>query len=188
VNRFTTVKNALVVTFCTIGLGCMTACNRSPDTQAKSMESARMEIDSNDTKFFTEAAQGGMLEVKLAQLASTQSSNPQVKQFAEMMLNDHQANNKMLLALATQKNVSLPPAFNDKSQGSIDELKDKSGEDFDKTYTKDMVDAHKDMMDLLENAAKESKDNDIRIFAQQTLPTVQHHLNMAQELVQANAK
>jgi putative membrane protein len=105
-----------------------------------------------------------------------------------MMLNDHQSNNKMLLTLATQKIVSLPPAIDDKAQGTIDELKDKSGDEFDKADTRDMVDTHKDMMDLLENAAKESKDNDIRIFAQRTLPIVQHHLNMAQELVQANAK
>ena len=180
--QFMTVKKSLVIALCAIGLSSVTACNRSPDTEAKKMESSRMEVDSGDTKFFTEAAQGGMLEVKLAQLATTQATNPQVKQFAETMMSDHQENNKMLLALATEKSVSLPPSFDGKAQKTIDDLKEKSGPDFDKAYTKEMVDAHQDMADLLGDVSKNSKDPEIRNFAQQTLPKIQHHLEMAKAM------
>lgn len=160
-------------------------CNKSPDTQARSMESAKMEVNNTDMKFFTDTAQDGMLEVKLAQMALQQATKPEVRQMAQKLLDEHQSGNKELMALATEKNVSLPPALDSHAQSAVDDLKNESGPDFDKKYCEQLVDGHKDMVDLLEKTSKDSADPDVRAFAQRMLPTMQQHLAMAQGMEKA---
>jgi len=160
-------------------------CNKSPDTQARGMESAKMEVDSSDMKFFTDSAQDGMLEVKMAQMALQQAAKPEVRELAQKLLDEHQSGNKELLALATQKNVSLPPALDSHAQSVVDDLKDEAGADFDKKYCEQLVDGHKDMVDLLDKTAKDSADTDVRAYAQRMLPAMQQHLAMAQGMSKA---
>src|SRR5687768_18424506 len=48
--------------------------------------------DSNiekDTEFAVKAADGGMLEVELGKLAQTNAASPEVKKFAQMMVDEH---------------------------------------------------------------------------------------------------
>ena len=65
-------------------------------------------LSSSDRNFLMKAAQGGMAEVDLGQLASQRASDPQVKQFAERMVADHGKANDQLKQIASSKNVTLP--------------------------------------------------------------------------------
>jgi hypothetical protein len=65
-------------------------------------------LSSSDRNFIMKAAQGGMAEVELGQLASQRASDPQVKQFAERMVADHGKANDQLKQIASSKNVTLP--------------------------------------------------------------------------------
>ena len=57
---------------------------------------------------------------------------------------------------------------------------DKGG-NVDKKYIHEMVEDHEDTVKLFEKASK-SEDADVAAFAQKTLPTLQHHLQMAKDL------
>src|SRR5947208_1186951 len=61
-----------------------------------------------DTKFMKEAAEGGMAEVALGQLAVEKASSTDVKKFGQRMVDDHGKANDELKQLASQKNVKLP--------------------------------------------------------------------------------
>ena len=74
-------------------------------------------------KFWNEAAQGGMTEVELSNLALQKSQNEEVKTFAQMMVDDHTKANDELKMLAQNKSVTLPTKLNDKKKENNEKLK-----------------------------------------------------------------
>jgi len=135
-----------------------------------------------DAKFYKEAAEGGMAEVQLGQLAQEKSSDAKVKEFGSLMVTDHSAANDKLKALAASKNVDLP------SSPSVGEMAEKaklevlSGTTFDKSYIKGMVKDHKEDIAMFEKEAHSGKDPDARAFAVATLPTLKMHLKKIESL------
>src|ERR1035438_4279975 len=84
---------------------------------------AQTALSMADTNFILAAAQGGMTEVKLGELASTSGVRDDVKSFGRMMVKDHTAINDNLKALAAQKGVTLPDSLDAKHQAMVDNLK-----------------------------------------------------------------
>jgi putative membrane protein len=146
------------------------------DTMAMKSGGA-MAVDADDAKFATAAANGGLAEVALGKLASQKSTNDQVKNFAEMMVKDHSKANDELMAIAKTKNITLPAAPDADHQKKMDDLSKLSGKDFDKAYVDAMVDGHKKTLSLMQDAAKNCKDADLKAFAAKTAPVVQMHLD-----------
>ena len=152
--------------------------NMSKDTTSDEMTTGGIAVEESDSKFATEAAVGGMAEVELGKLALTKSSNAKVKEFADMMVNDHGKANTELMAIAKMKNITLPGMVDEMHQKKMDELKGKSGADFDKAYVDVMVDGHEKTLKLMQDEAADGKDMDLKAFASKTAPVVQAHLNM----------
>ena len=125
--------------------------------------------------FVKEVAISDMFEIESSKLAQDKG-NAAEKSFASMMVTDHTAANNELASLAATKGVQLPPQ-------NPDLVTDwsKKTDDVDATYVKKMVSDHEEAVKLFEKASK-STDADIAAFAQKTLPTLQHHLAMAQDL------
>ena len=132
-----------------------------------------------DKKFVMKAASSGMAEVQAAQLAQQKSQDQSVKDFAAKMITDHTANNTQLSTLAGQKGLTVPTALDDKDQAEINKLTSLDGKKFDKMYMKGQVKDHQAMLTLLQKEAKSGKDADLKSFAEQTIPVVQSHLDMA---------
>ena len=83
-----------------------------------------------------------------------------------------------MMALAKQKNITLPSAVSNDEQKKMDDMSKKTGKDFDKAYVKEMVDDHdKDVKDF-EKEAKDGKDADVKAFAAATLPVLKMHQTM----------
>ena len=152
-------------------------------------------LSAHDLKFVTEAAQGGMTEVKASQVAIGKTTSPQIKEFAQKMIDDHGKVNDQLKSLAEGKGVTVPTDLDSSHQSSVDELANSSGPDFDKAYVKMMVKDHKDAVELFQHYSgavksmfhKPADDADLRDFATKTLPTLQEHLSMVQG-IQDNMK
>lgn len=133
-----------------------------------------------DTDFAVDAADAGMLEVQLGQLAVSNASSPQVKQFGQMMVDDHTKANDELKALASELNYSLPASLSDKSMKVYNKLAEKSGTDFDKAYIDQMVDDHKDVLDKFKKEADNGKEARLKQWASEKIPALQHHLELAE--------
>jgi putative membrane protein len=133
-------------------------------------------VDANDAKFATDAANAGMAEVAVGKLAAEKAVNPQVKEFGAMMVMDHTKANEELMAIAKTKNITLPTAPDADHQKMAADLAAKTGKDFDKAYVDAMVNGHKKVASMLEDASKNCKDADLMAFATKTLPTVKAHL------------
>jgi putative membrane protein len=134
-----------------------------------------------DTEFAVAAADGGMLEVQLGELAQTNGASAGVKEFGKTMADEHGKANAELKALAASKNITLPGALSDKCQKKYNDLVEKKGADFDKDYIDLMVSDHKDDIDKFEKEADKGNDADVKTWASGKLPTLRHHLEMAQQ-------
>jgi putative membrane protein len=143
---------------------------------------AKSTLSKQDEQFIQTAGQAGMTEVKLGELASQKASSAQVKEFGAMMVKDHGKANQELQELAGKKGVTLPSELDAKYRGKVDKLSKLSGEAFDKEYASDMVSDHKKAVSDFEKASKSAADPDLKAWAGQTLPTLQGHLQHAQEL------
>jgi putative membrane protein len=141
--------------------------------------------DSPDSSFFKNAAEGGMSEVELGQLAQTKASSPAVKDFGAMMVKDHSAANDKLKALAASEGVSLPDSPSMMQKASKTKLNMMSGDSFDKSYIKGMIADHKEDIKEFQKEVAEGKDPQAKGFASATLPTLQMHLQKIESIAAA---
>ena len=138
--------------------------------------------DDDDAEFAVEAADGGLMEVELGTLALTKASSPEVKQFAQMMVDEHGKANSELKSLAQQKNITLPTVMGNEMKRKYDNLSEKSGAEFDKEYMDLMVKDHKDDIEEFEEQAEESKDAEIKAWASSKVSTLRKHLQEAERI------
>lgn len=143
-------------------------------------------LDKHDLEFVQKAAAGGMAEVAQGKLAEAKSQNTDVKAFGTMLEKDHSAANDELKSLAQQKGVTLPTTMTAKEQRQVDKLS--KAKHFDEEFTEESVKDHKKNIKDFEKASKDAKDPDVKAFAAKTLPTLQAHLQRAEELHKASKK
>ncbi len=136
----------------------------------------------SDADFMVLSAGAGMLEVEAGKLGEQKATNPQVKEFAAMLAKDHEAANSELKALAAQKNITLPTAIGEDHQEDLNDLREKSGADFDKEFMDMMVDQHEEDVNRFEKFANDAEDADIKAFAGKTLPKLRAHLEKARTI------
>jgi putative membrane protein len=139
-------------------------------------------LDKADVSFVQKAAADGMAEVQLGQLALSNSSNPEVKTAAQQLIDDHGKANEQLKSLATSKQVELPTAISADATKQAKTLQSLHDAAFDQTWAKDMVSDHQAAIKLFGEEAKQTDDADLRQFTKATLPTLNQHLKMAQQL------
>lgn len=106
---------------------------------------------SGDKDFVKDIATANIAEVELGRMALDKAVSPDVKKFAQMMVDDHTKANEDLTTLASQDNIAIPSGLDDKHNDLRDKLAKKTGADFDKDYIDAMVDGHQDVIDKLES-------------------------------------
>ncbi len=135
---------------------------------------------SADSKFIKEAAEGGMAEVQLGQLAQQKASSQEVKDFGSRMVADHSKANDKLKDIASKQGVTMPTELSMKDRLLHKRLSGLSGADFDRAYMEAMVKDHKADIAEFQKEAESGKDPMVKDFASQTLPTLKEHLQMAE--------
>lgn len=168
----------------------LTACANSPmSSQGSSQANAGTTMQTNtadsrqDTAFLTRAMQSDMLEISASQLALKRAGNEQVRQFAQRMVQDHTANSAELKQLAANKGMTSQPSMLPADTAKLQKLQNAQGTAFDRLYAEMIgVQAHTEAVALFEQQAAQGTDMDLRAFAAQKLPTLQHHLQMGQAL------
>jgi len=142
-------------------------------------------LSASDKSFMLKAAQGGIAEVQLGQLATQKATSDTVKQFAQRMVDEHSQANNQLTALATQKGATLPTSIGSKYQDAYDKLSKLSGTAFDSAYMKAAgVKAHKEQAELFKKEAQKGQDPDLKAFAAQVLPTIEDHMQTARAITE----
>ena len=146
---------------------------------------SKMTTDS-PADFVKEAAQGGMAEVELGQLASKNAQDPEVKKFGQMMVTDHGKANAELKTLAGKKNWTMPTDIGS-HKSTMDKLQGLKGADFDKAYVDEMVSDHEKDLKAFQQQGQSGADPELKEFAAKTATVIQKHLD-AIKAIQAKMK
>jgi putative membrane protein len=137
-------------------------------------------------KFLTQAIEGNYAEVQMGELAQKNGQSDSVKSFGKMLIDDHGQANQKAIDTAKSMNVNAPSGPTAKQKADYDKMARMTGPSFDKSFAQHMVKDHK--KDIAEYK-KEAKSRDAAgEYAQQTLPTLEKHLDEAQKLQRQSAK
>jgi len=140
-------------------------------------------LSHQDKSFLKDAAEAGNAEVEGSKVALSQSSSADVKAFAQQMVDDHGKAGEELKTLAGQKSVKVSDTPSTVKKTEIKMLSERKGSSFDQHYADSIgVKAHQDTVKLFQKEVDKGSDADVKAWAQKTLPTLQHHLEMAQQL------
>jgi putative membrane protein len=157
-------------------------------TAAGAASAADTGLSASDRDFMNKAAQGNLMEVQAGKLAAQRALDPAIKSFADKMVSDHSAANDTLKSLADSKQMPLADSVSPEEHDSLGKLEGLNGTEFDKAYSQMMVKDHTTDVSEFEKALKKAKDPDVKAYAEQTLPTLRHHLMMANRLSSAAKK
>jgi putative membrane protein len=135
-----------------------------------------------DQDFIANAAKGNRAEVTLGKMVASKTKDPSVRQFAQQMVKDHGAALNELTQLAQSKNITLPEGLPDDATALQSKLSSASGKALDKDYMDSMVDDHKKDVSEFQDASQNAKDPDVKQWAAKTLPTLQAHLQKAEQI------
>ena len=143
-------------------------------------------VSPSTSDFVRQVAISDMFEIESSKLAQQKGSAAE-KTFASQMVADHTKTSTELKGLVSGGKVKaeLPTALDSAHQSKVDKLKGADGRDFGSQYRSMQVSAHKDAVDLFERYAKGGDNADLKDWAGKTLPALQHHLQMAQDLDKA---
>lgn len=133
--------------------------------------------------FVKEAAGSDMLEIAAARIAQ-QKGNTEEKKFAAQMITDHTktSNDIQGFVRSGQVKATIPAKLDSSAQKKLDDLNSAKPDEFAATYDPMQVSAHKDAVSLFERYAKSGDNKMLQAWAETTLPTLKHHLAMAEQM------
>jgi putative membrane protein len=164
-------------------MGAATAPAQAAATQALGPDAAG-NGPSIDVDFVTAAATTDMFEVQAAKVADARSTNPDVKAFAREMIKAHTATTHALTGILKAENskITPPAALDGMHKSELENLDKATGRSFDRMYIGQQVKAHSDASAVFAGYIKAGGDPKIEAFAKKTLPTIEHHLEMANKV------
>lgn len=183
--------SALVLAAALAGCGqtATTATDTSPPAPAaETTTPAPVAAPVSAADFVTKVAISDMYEIQASQLAARRAGNAQIRSFAQTMVHDHTATSAQLRGIVRgHADLALPSALDSQHQDMLSELTNASAAEFDQKYVDQQTHAHDDAEQLLTAYAQNGDNADLRAFASETAPKVQHHLDMVRALDHSGA-
>ncbi|WP_233854368.1 DUF4142 domain-containing protein [Paraburkholderia sp. HD33-4] len=157
-----------------------TACAQASDAPASAAPAGGTTLSPADQQFVLDASKSDATEIAASKIALKNSSNPAVKKFAQQMITDHTKLSHAMAGLVAKKGFKPTPSADSALVGKLQTLK---GTEFDEAYVEQIgVEAHQRAVDLFQQQSGSGTDAQLKAAAAQALPTIKHHLEMAQQL------
>ena len=131
--------------------------------------------------FVDKAAAGGMFEVDSSKIAEDKAQDQSVKDFAQKMIDDHGAANAKLETIASEQKLTVPKELDTKHKSDLDALQN-TKDPVDGPYVEMQRDAHSEAVKLFESYAKDGDNAQLKMFAQETVPTLKMHQEMIEKI------
>lgn len=146
------------------------------------MMTRNTEGDMADRMFLHKAAEGGMAEVQLGQLAATNGNSQAVKDFGQQMVTDHAKLDDTMTPIARTMGVPLPTKLSKKDQEELAKLQGTTGDAFDKEYIAYMLKDHRMDQKAFKAEMDTTSDPDLKAAVTEGEQVIQGHLTMIEKI------
>jgi putative membrane protein len=146
------------------------------------------QISSLDREFMRMAAHSDQFEIQSSQLALQKSSNPEVRAYAQMMIQEHTQSSQQLSQIAAQMGYTLPTEPSEFQQAVIEQLAQLSGAEFDRAYMEAQANGHDQTAAIYRTEIGQGQAPALKTFAAQILPIVEEHYQVASSMVPSFAQ
>lgn len=170
----------------------LSACNKKPETPAAEQvatdageASEAVAVAVGPAQSFADAAAASdNFEIAMSRLAESKAVSAKIESFAAEMIKAHTESTAKLKSAAASATPAITPdpALTPEQQKTLNELSAKSGADFDSAYARAQVEAHQMTLDAMKAYSANGDAAPLKAFAGKTIPTAQHHLDMAKGL------
>ena len=128
------------------------------------------------------AMSGNQFEIQLGQLVGQKAQDPQVKQLAQRLVQDHQKAADQLRQVAQQMNVPVSEELMPPHRAKLEAYQQKQGAQLELGFIFGTIGGH--VKDLLEYqfVAQNAQSQQLKQYASQTIPHLRDHLRMAQRI------
>lgn len=164
-------------------LGLLAGCAQTTEDNAAASSAADPMSPTSAPGFMAMAASSDQFEIQSSQMALQMSQNPQVRQFAQMMIDGHSRTTAELTQIAQSNGLTPPPPTPlPPQQAALDRIRAAPPGEFDAAYKREQIAGHQETLTLMRNYAASGDLAPLRDFAGRTAPIVEGHLNQAQTL------
>lgn len=133
-------------------------------------------------EFINDASAKGMADIETSRMAHQKSESREVKDYTIVVINDRTTANQHLAKIAKQLDLPVAPREEvvDKAKALMPEVKE--GDTFDQAYAASQVQTTEEAIEQLQQQAQTTDIPEIKAYAEETLPKLQNHLQMARAL------
>lgn len=133
--------------------------------------------------YLAQAGAGDMFEIESSKVALDKSKDAKVRDFAQMMIEAHQASTAKVKAAAAEAKLTVaPPALTPQQQAMLDEIKSAPAAMIDAVYLRNQRTAHDAALALHQGYAASGDTPALKKAASEIAPVVQEHIAHLAEL------
>jgi putative membrane protein len=158
----------------------LSACSHMGD--ALKDPSAAAGATTRDARFMSDIVQVNLAGIEAGRLAAAKAHSPEVRRFAQEMVEEHAALERQGARIASRKGMPVPREPNARQQAAMEKLESLSGGSFDRAYLEHRIEEQGRALELLAETVSEGKDRDLRAHAQEAIPQMRRNLDTARRL------
>jgi putative membrane protein len=129
-----------------------------------------------DSKFIHEVVAGELMEVRLGQIAAKRATNPEVKQYGQRMVTDHQRLENQWTDMASKHGMPIKPALGSRHRAKVTYVQSAAPKVFDREFMTMVIGTHEDEVPYFENEGMSAHSEPVRKLVAYELPILREHL------------
>jgi putative membrane protein len=135
-----------------------------------------------DAHFVWRASAANQAEVAFGRLAEQRGQSPNEQNFGRMLEMDHAQSEAQLSTIAEPLMLKTSPGLSPMQTSLYQQLQTVPADQFDATFNQVMIQAHQVAIGFYQTEVTSGENLQLRTYAQQTLPALQQHLALAEQL------
>ncbi|POA54348.1 MULTISPECIES: DUF4142 domain-containing protein [unclassified Pseudomonas] len=132
--------------------------------------------------FIDDASAKGMADIEASRQAHQQTSSRAVKEYTIQVINDRTTANQHLAKIAKRLDLPVTPREQVMSKAKALVPVVAEGEDFDRAYAANQIRSTEEAIRQIRQQAQDSQLPELKAFAEETLPKLENHLQLAKAL------
>ena len=157
------------------------------DAPAFNVVDAEIYRSMNDANIMAHMIVGDSLEIEMARLAAERAGDPEVREFARMLVDEHSRHLATSLEMARDEDIGSIPAAGDRHAVTMRRMLSQlramgSGPAFDRAFLRYQIRHHDHEVNALRAMRPAARDDDLEQHIDETLPVIERHLIRAREL------